>query len=98
MWTEACEGKFCIGECDLCDVWDDEEMEDECDEDEVTKEPHFASGFHRTDRPYLEGYYRGLGVAMRFCDNEQDVRAIKMKLDKVAKVLLMELDWLEVRK
>lgn len=32
-WTEACEGKPCVGDCDLCD-WNTEDEEEEADDEQ----------------------------------------------------------------
>lgn len=64
------------------------------DEDLAVEEPEFAPGFQRKDKPYLEGYMKGLEVAMGFCDNEQDSRAVKIQIESVYGVLKGEVDWI----
>lgn len=97
MYTSRCDDEYCIGDCDFCDVWRYEEYEDEepvSDDNAVIEEPHFATGFRKADKPYLQGYARGLRDAMRFCDEEQDPRAIKAKLKKLAGTVQDEANWL----
>lgn len=80
------------------DYEEDYEIEDDGfvtkDEDLMVEEPNFAPGFQRNDKPYLEGYCKGLEVAMGFCDNEQDSRAVKMQIEKVQSVLKDEVAWM----
>lgn len=58
------------------------------------QEPHVSQGFQREDKPYIEGYARGLEVAMKFCDDEQDPRSIRSKLENMVIALRREASWL----
>lgn len=64
------------------------------EEDLIVQEPSFAPGFQRKDKPFLEGYVKGLEVAMEFCDNEQDSRAVRMQIKNVHDIVKGEADWL----
>lgn len=65
------------------------------EEDLIAKNTHFAEGFERKDKPFLEGYVRGLEVAMRFCEAEgATAEQIKEKISNVAFTLECEIEWL----
>ena len=65
------------------------------EEDLIAKNTHFAEGFERKDKPFLEGYVRGLEVAMRFCEAEGvTVEQVRERIENVAITLECEIEWL----
>ena len=65
------------------------------EKDLIAKNTNFAEGFMKKDKPFLEGYVRGLDVALKFLETEDaDPKEIRDRINNISITLQCEIEWL----